>query len=331
MGVPAVEVTGVGRVFGRGRHEVVALRDVTFEVAEGQILGVLGSNGAGKTTLTKILATLLEPTTGTARVFGHDVRRELRAVRRLTGVVFGGDRGFYGALSGRDNLRYFAMLAGVGRRTIRAKVDDALAGVGLAEAARRPVETYSKGMRQRLHIALGLVAEPRLLLLDEPTVGLDPVEAERLRTTIAALRRTGVSILLTSHYLLDIERLADRVLVVAQGRVMVDTPAAEFARSAGFAATVTLQGRGPLPARLDSYRMAVESVEDQGGVWTARLRVPDWGGEMFQQLSAALADADVLGVDVAPVRLEDVYALVMQRLAQGEPARTAGAAGTDRR
>ncbi|RFS45550.1 ABC transporter ATP-binding protein [Micromonospora craniellae] len=322
MSAPAVEVTGVGRVFGRGRDQVIALRDVTFQVAEGQILGVLGSNGAGKTTLTKILATLLDPTSGNARVFGHDVRRDLRAVRRLTGVVFGGDRGFYGALSGRENLRYFAMLAGVGRRAIRAKVDDALTDVGLVEAARRPVETYSKGMRQRLHIALGLVAEPRLLLLDEPTVGLDPVEAERLRTTVARLRSTGVSILLTSHYLLDIERLSDRVLILSRGAVTMDTTAEEFARSAGFAATVTVRGRGPVPRHLDALGTVPDDVEEQGGVWTLRLRVPEWGGETFDRLGAALAGLDVLAVDVAPVRLEDVYATVMDRLSADEPAPT---------
>jgi ABC-2 type transport system ATP-binding protein len=325
MTAPAVEVTGVGRVFGRGRDQVVALRDVTFQVAEGQILGILGSNGAGKTTLTKILATLLEPSTGNARVFGHDVRRDLRAVRRLTGVVFGGDRGFYGALSGRENLRYFAMLAGVGRRTIRDKVDGSLADVGLAEAARRPVETYSKGMRQRLHIALGLVAEPRLLLLDEPTVGLDPVEAERLRTTVARLRSGGVSILLTSHYLLDIERLADRVLILSRGTVTMDTTAAEFARSAGFAATVTVQGSGPVPRQLDLLGIAPGDVEERDGVWTARLRVPEWGGGVFERLSAALADLDVLNVDVEPVRLEDVYATVMERLSAEETAARPGA------
>jgi ABC-2 type transport system ATP-binding protein len=312
---PAINVIGLGRVFGRGRKAVVALREVTFELAEGQILGVLGSNGAGKTTLTKILATLLEPSAGTAHVFGYDVTRDLRRVRELTGVVFGGERGFYGALSGRDNLRYFAVLAGVGRRVIRSRVESALADVGLSEAADRAVETYSKGMRQRLHIALGLVAEPRLLLLDEPTVGLDPVEAERLRGSIADLRRSGVSVLLTSHYLLDIERLADRVLVIDRGVVKVDTTAAEFARLAGFAATVTIRGRGRPPVRFDVNALAVESTVEGDGIWTVRLRLPDWGPEVFGQLSAGLLGVDVLGVAVDPVRLEDVYAVIVERLA----------------
>jgi ABC-2 type transport system ATP-binding protein len=325
----AVDVQGLGRVFGRGPDTVVALRDVTFQIAPGQILGVLGSNGAGKTTLTKILATLLEPTTGTARVFGHDVRHELRAVRRLTSAVFGGERGFYGALSGRDNLRYFAMLAGVGRATIKNAVDEALHEVGLDQVDHRNVETYSKGMKQRLHIALGMIAQPRLLLLDEPTVGLDPLEAQRLRDAIARLRRDGVSILLTSHYLLDIEQLADRVLVISNGAVTLDTAADEFARLAGFAATVTVTGRGPQPARLLSF--ATEPVAgdngdaDADGVWTVSMRVPDWGSDVFGQLNAALSGVEVLAVAVAPVRLEDVYALVMRDLADRESVAPHGA------
>jgi ABC-2 type transport system ATP-binding protein len=190
----------------------------------------------------------------------------------------------------------------------------------------RNVETYSKGMKQRLHIALGMIARPRLLLLDEPTVGLDPLEAQRLRDAIARLRRDGVSILLTSHYLLDIEQLADRVLVISKGAVTLDTPADEFARLAGFAATVTVTGRGPQPARLLTFATEpVAGADDADGGWTVSIRVPEWGSEIFGQLNAALSGVEVLAVAVAPVRLEDVYALVMRDLADREHLAPQGA------
>src|SRR6266511_4328052 len=258
------------RTFNVHGEEIVALKDVTMRVAPGEIVGLLGSNGAGKTTLTKILATLLLPTSGNARVFGHDVTKDLRTVRRMTGVVLGGDRGLYSKLSGRDNLRFFAMLAGVGRRGLADRLAAGLDRVGLSGVADRPVETYSKGMRQRLHLAIGMVHQPPLLLLDEPTVGLDPVEAQRLRRDIADLRDAGTSVLLTSHYLLDIERLADRVVILADG------------------------------------------------VWALRLRVRDWSVDSFGSLGSVLAGVDILSVDVAPMRLEDVYSHVAAQLMERE-------------
>jgi ABC-2 type transport system ATP-binding protein len=316
MSEPAIEVEALGRTYPTRDRDIVALNNVNLRVEQGEIVGLLGSNGAGKTTLTKILATLLLPTSGSARVFGHDVTRQLREVRRLTGVVLGGDRGLYGKLSGRDNLRFFAMLAGLRRRQLASRLDAALEQVGLAEDATRAVETYSKGMRQRLHIAIGMISEPRLLLLDEPTVGLDPVEAERLRRSVAELRGTGVSVLLTSHYLLDIERLASRVCILAGGEVAADLEVTRFAQLAGYTATVTVRGSGIPPAlrALPSSGIVADELTTDDRLWTLRLRVRNWGVDAFGDLGRVLTDVNVLDVDVAPLRLEDVYSHVVERL-----------------
>ena len=210
----------------RATREVEAVRGVSFTVERGELFGLLGPNGAGKTTTIKMLITLLLPTSGTARVLGRDVVAEPREVRRRVGYVFGGDRGLYERLSGLDNLRYFAELYGVPPREQRARIGELLELTGLAGREKERVEGYSRGMRQRLHIARGLLHRPDVLFLDEPSIGIDPVGARELRTTVADLRNAGTTVLLTTHYMFEADELCDRIAVIAGGRIVAEgTPA----------------------------------------------------------------------------------------------------------
>lgn len=313
----AIELDGLTREF-RTRGEVVtALDHVDLEVGAGECVAVLGVNGAGKTTLAKVLSTLLLPTTGGARLLGMDVVAEAADVRRVVSVVFGGDRGLYPMLSGADNLAYAGMLAGVRRREVSSRVTRLLAEVGLAEAADRRVETYSKGMRQRLHVAAGLIADPQVLLLDEPTVGLDPNEAARLRERIAALRSQGLTIVLTSHYLLDVERLADRVVMLDHGRVTHDLPLREFTEATGYTATVEVTVAGDVPAgvadALGAVRGAqVARVGPHPAGSTVSVLVERWDAGVLADLGSAVEGTELVDLRVREASLEDAFAALTE-------------------
>ena len=232
-GVPVIEVDALRRTYGgrtglrrSTRQPVEAVKGISFEVERGELFGLLGPNGAGKTTTIKMLITLLLPTGGSARVLGHDVVAEPREVRRRIGYVFGGDRGLYERLSGLDNLRYFAELYGVPPREQKQRIGELLELVGLAGREDERVEGYSRGMRQRLHIARGLLHKPEALFLDEPSIGIDPVGARELRQTVANLTTQGVTVLLTTHYMFEADELCDRIAVIAGGRIVAEgTPA----------------------------------------------------------------------------------------------------------
>ena len=200
--------------------EVEAVRGVSFSIAEGELFGLLGPNGAGKTTTIKMLITLLIPTSGEARVLGHDVVKDARWVRERIGYVFGGDRGLYERLSALDNLRYFAELYGVEPKRQKPRIDELLELVGLKGREKERVEGYSRGMRQRLHIARGLLHDPPVVFLDEPTIGVDPVGARELRATIASLTESGKTVLLTTHYMFEADALCDRIAVIANGEIV---------------------------------------------------------------------------------------------------------------
>jgi ABC-2 type transport system ATP-binding protein len=208
--------------FRRRSLEVEAVRGITFTVGQGELFGLLGPNGAGKTTTIKMLITLLLPTAGSARVLGYDVVKDAKEVRKRIGYVFGGDRGVYERLSALDNLRYFAELYAVPPRRQRERIRELLELVGLAGRENERVEGFSRGMKQRLHIARGLLHDPPVLFLDEPTLGLDPVGARELRETIAELVRAGKTVLLTTHYMFEADQLCDRIAVIAKGEIVAE-------------------------------------------------------------------------------------------------------------
>ena len=225
------------RTFGKGEHAFTAVDNVSFSISSGEIHALLGPNGAGKTTVVQMCATLLTPTSGTVRIDGVDALAHPQRARESLGLALGGDTGFYPRASARDNLLFFADLAGVSARKRRTQVASALERVDLADVAAKKVQEFSRGMKQRLHIARALLGEPKLLLLDEPTNGLDPDISLTIRQLIRSLADDGTAILLTSHLLGEIEELAHRVTVIGAGRVAVSGTVADITAHAGISAT----------------------------------------------------------------------------------------------
>lgn len=206
--------------------DVEAVSDLSFQMEPGKIIGLLGINGAGKTTTIKMCSTLLTPTSGSITVDGYDAVRHDRLVKSKVNMIAGGERMLYWRLTGRENLQYFGSLYGLSGARLQERIDNLLHQVGLVDAADTPVERYSKGMKQRLQIARGLINDPRYLFLDEPTLGLDAPIARHLRAHVKELAREHEkAILLTSHYIHEVEELCDEVYIIDKGKLVAhDTP-----------------------------------------------------------------------------------------------------------
>lgn len=231
----AIEVQDLHKRYGAVR----AVDGISFGVAPGEIFGLLGHNGAGKTTTIRVLTGRARPTRGAASIFGHDVVGQRETVKPLINLVFE-DQNLYERFSGRDNLRIFASLYGAPR----CRVDALLEEVGLNEAARRKVKTYSTGMKQRLLIARALINQPRVLFLDEPTRGLDPASARDLRRLLAGLGSAGTTVFLTTHDMDEADELCNRVAFLSQGKIVaLDTPRELKLRYGERRATVLLENR----------------------------------------------------------------------------------------
>src|SRR5437764_9254875 len=224
--VQAVDVQAISREFTpRKREPVTALDGVSLAIPAGEVHGLLGPNGAGKTTLVKILSTVLLPTAGRALVCGYDVVSQTKAVRPLIGIVFGGERGLYTRLTARQNLEYWGALYRLPGAEIKQRSTALLERVGLTERAGQRVEEFSRGMKQRLHLARGLMGDAKVLFLDEPTTGMDPLAAREFRRLVLDLKGEGRTILLTTHDMVEAEAVCDRVTLIDRGRLLAtETP-----------------------------------------------------------------------------------------------------------
>jgi ABC-2 type transport system ATP-binding protein len=312
-----VEVDGVTRTFG----ETHALRGVDLDVPEGRVVALLGPNGAGKTTLVRILATLLEPSGGTARVNGFDIRTHPMAVRRSIGLA-GQYAAVDGTLTGRENLEMIGRLSRLSPKDGARRADETLTRLSLHDAADRPVKTYSGGMARRLDLAAGLVATPPVLLLDEPTTGLDPRGRIELWSYLRDLVNDGSTLLLTTQYLEEADQLASEIVVIDHGAVIahgtplelkdqlatdvLDITVAETHALERAAAALTLVGtekaavdRGanrvtvPVPDGADSLVAAVRQLDDAGVTLVDNsLRRPSLDDVFLSLTGHAASDAD---------------------------------------
>ena len=299
----AIGAHGLVKHFG----SVVALDDIDLAVKAGTVLGLLGPNGAGKTTAVRILTTILPPDAGQASVLGLDVVRKAADVRAVLGLA-----GQYAAvdenLTGRENLRLIGRLTHQPRSVISARAEELLERFGLAAAAGRPVRTYSGGMRRRLDLAAALVHRPPVLFLDEPTTGLDPSGRSDLWALIGELVADGTTVLLTTQYLEEADRLADNIVVIDGGRIIAEGTAIQLKTSLG-ATVVEIRVADPFDAQRAAARLrriAPADVLDGGRVLT--VKVPDKGPAVQEVIR--LLDADAIVPETLAIReptLDDVF------------------------
>jgi ABC-2 type transport system ATP-binding protein len=318
----AIEVDHLRRVFRaqigifkRSIKEVVAVDDISFDVKQGELFGLLGPNGAGKTTIVKMLTTLLIPSGGAANVAGVDVVKQANEVRRRIGFIFGGERGLYWRLSGDDNLRYFASLYGVDPSVSKKRIPYLMELVGLKGRGNERVGGYSRGMKQRLHVARTLLHDPDILFLDEPTIGLDPVGAREFRTVILDLQSQKKTILLTTHYMFEADALSDRIAIINKGLVIaLDTPNG-LKQHVSDLSVVEVETFGVSDTALEKLRalsfVDALSVEDREQKQMLLIQTTR-GAEAVADVLSALEGQRVGRVVVREPTLEDAYVRLVE-------------------
>jgi ABC-2 type transport system ATP-binding protein len=299
-----VEVKDLTKRFGK----LTAVNDIHFSIPAGEAFGLLGPNGAGKTTTVSMMCGLVAPSSGDVVIDGHSILHDPMAVRRSIGVV-PQDIALYPTLSARENLTFFARMQDVPPSTLASRVDAVLDIVQLADRQKDHIETYSGGMKRRINIAVGLLNQPRLLILDEPTVGVDPQSRNSILETLKELNRQGMTLLYTSHYMEEVEFLCTHIAIIDHGRVIADGTQRDLRLQAGNKDIISVQ----------LVREADGAVRDRlaalPGVDTVELRdktiriATDQGRSLLAGIISALDDAGcpVSTIDVKEPNLEDLF------------------------
>jgi ABC-2 type transport system ATP-binding protein len=298
----AVDVDDLGRSFGH----LEAVRGVSLRIEEGETMGLLGPNGAGKTTTLSMLATLLEPSHGDARIFGASLCRDRWTIRNLVGLA-PQDISLYPGLTADENLTFFGRLYGLAGSDLRRRSNEAIELVGLTSRRRDRVATYSGGMKRRLNLACSLIHSPRVLLLDEPTVGVDPQSRDSIFDAIRALVRGGKTVLYTTHYMEEAERLCDRITIMDEGRILAVGTLGELLRMVGMGEVIELSGLGDDLAA-DALASIPGVVKIERGECSTCVFVQN-AVRALPQIAAIVSRAgqELRGVQISPVNLERVF------------------------
>jgi ABC-2 type transport system ATP-binding protein len=294
---------------------VTALQGVSFKVKKGEVFGLLGPNGAGKTTTIKILCTLIQPTSGDAFVNGHSVTGDQQRARQDLGAMLTGDRTLYWKLTGRENLEYFAALYHMERQHAKERIRQVLKLVGLEDKQNTLVENYSTGMRIRLSFGKAVLHEAPVILLDEPTMSLDPQSARLIREIIRDLRDKGHAILLTTHYMEEADQLSDRVAVIDQGKIIALAPPSQLKQSLAKTEAIEVEARNIDPRivekirGIDTISEVVSSIEDASSMkGVIKVHSAD-GKNVIPEMLGLLVKGgvEISNVKIAEPTLEDVF------------------------
>lgn len=293
-----LEVQSLMKKYG----DFAAVKGISFDIQAGEIFSLLGPNGAGKTTTISMLSTLYAPTSGDATIDGHSITKDPMAVKQVIGVV-PQELALYEDLSARENLVFWGQMYGLGGKTLASRVDEVLGQIGLTDKARNKVKTYSGGMKRRVNIGVGLLHKPRLLFMDEPTVGIDPQSRRAILDTVRDLNRQGMTVLYTTHYMEEAQEISNRVGIIDHGELIALGTQKELTRQVGESETLVLHiGENDDPQALAK---SLDGVQDVLEVTPGDHAVAVIAHEAEEVLAAVVTRANEAGIKIRSIDIRE--------------------------